>query len=68
LNALADGKEKLPADFCRELFLYIDTFLSSISQQSLVDSNQVQDFCLDLRFVVKDYENEDDTNAQYVKY
>lgn len=45
---------KLPADFCGELLGFIDEFLYSIAYQDIVDSNQVQDFCLDLRLSLKD--------------
>jgi hypothetical protein len=44
--------EKLPADFCRELFETIDSFMLEIVNQKLVDSLKVQDFCLDLRNIV----------------
>jgi len=49
-----DEAEKLPANSCGKLFSNIDEFLTSISSQSLVDSYKVQDFCLDLRFFIKE--------------
>jgi hypothetical protein len=44
-----------------ELLSIIDGFLSDVSGQSLVDSNKVLDFCLDLRQVVA--REEEVTNA-----
>jgi hypothetical protein len=40
---------ELPAELCGELFSIIDVFLAGVSGKSLVDSNEVQDFCLDIR-------------------
>lgn len=51
-----DEAEKLPANSCGEFFSNIDEFLISISGQSLVDSYKVQDFCLDLRLFVKNFD------------
>ena len=48
-----DEAERLPANSCGELFSNIDEFLTSISNQKLVDSYKVQDFCLDLRLFIK---------------
>ena len=35
-----------------DLLTTIDTFLTEVSGQSLVDTNKVLDFCLDLRQIV----------------
>lgn len=48
-----DEAEKLPESPFGELLSNIDEFLISISNQALVDSYKVQDFCLDLRLFVK---------------
>lgn len=46
------AEEDLPLDFRGEILALIDNFLSIISNQKLVDSYKVQDFCLDMRLVV----------------
>lgn len=62
MNDQLERPEELFTDFRGELLSIIDEFLFSVSNQKLVDSNRVQDFCLDLRLVVdanmKEYENE----------
>ena len=51
---------ELPAEFCGELFSIIDNFLADVSGRSLVDSNEVQDFCLDIRqLITRNMENKD---------
>lgn len=49
-----EGKlpEDVPSDFRGDIFNVIDEFLTDISNQKLVDSYKVQDFCLDLRLIV----------------
>lgn len=49
-NQDSEGEE-LPVDN-GELLSFIDTFLYAISGQSLVDSDVVQDFILDLRNMI----------------
>lgn len=52
---------QLPAEFCGELFSIIDNFLTEISGRSLIDSSEVQDFCLDVRqLVASNMENKDE--------
>lgn len=58
--ASQDPAEKLPVDFHGELLGIIDNFLSGISGRSLIDSGEVQDFCLDLRLIVSSYMPKDD--------
>jgi len=52
LNDQLQRPEELFTNFREELLSIIDEFLISVSNQKLVDSNRVQDFCLDLRLAV----------------
>jgi hypothetical protein len=55
-----EKQAKLSAELCGELFSVIDNFLAGASGRSLIDSLEVQDFCLDLRqLIVQNVEIED---------
>lgn len=55
---LSDESRELPE--AGELLAFVDDFLSSISGQSLVDSDFVQDFLLDLRNIINPDNSEEE--------
>jgi hypothetical protein len=54
LPATTEITEDIDGHFCEVLIKVIDEFIASIFHQDLVDSNRVQDFCLDLRNFVSE--------------
>lgn len=55
---LSEESRELPDS--GELLAFVDDFLSSISGQSLVDSDFVQDFLLDLRNIINPDNSEEE--------
>ena len=55
--------EKLPVIIYGELLGIVDNFLAGVSGRSLIDSGEVQDFCLDLRLILSPLLQKDDKNT-----
>jgi hypothetical protein len=61
LSAISIDEEELSVEAYGEFLSIIDTFLARASNVSLISSNEIQDFCLDLRNVItKDMEKNND--------